>query len=239
MPTTGWGSPSVPHLLRVDRIRGEVECCERATQDCRWNRSDCTSFATVVLPTGENGSVTADHCYQNGQSLASGPNQPGQGSEYYGSVHGRDDYPTYDMERISPLDGEYFAPWIYTNPASPSIRQVTGAGDPGVGAMLCASDHETLNVCGLEVLVVDATYCINDGAPGDGCRKHTFKVRKAGEQIIQGGDSGEPLYARPTDSTALIRGMGFAKGSTGDGSDVIWAHHWSSIRDHLNVTIAT
>ncbi|HEX2051919.1 MAG TPA: S1 family peptidase [Actinomycetota bacterium] len=184
--------------------------------------NDCTSGFSVSISTGGRGSVTAGHCYNNGQNLWSG-------TQYYGLTAGESGYPTWDMIRINP-NGETFTNGIWVDPCCPSGRTVTGRGDPSVGTLLCVSGMVTRAKCGLEVTSTSAEFC--DAA---GCTPGLIRAEKPGDVVSQPGDSGGPMYTRPTTSTATIRGMIVAHTSPSN----VYAEKVSSVESHLGVTVLT
>lgn len=183
----------------------------------------CTSGFTVRLPSDELGSVSAGHCFNDGQNVWSG-------DEVYGVTGGESGFPTFDMIRIDQGAAlEDFAKKIWVDPCCPMIRTVVDSGNPSLGSFVCASGMVTRAVCGLEVINTDAELC--DPA---GCTPNLFKANQPGETVVHFGDSGAPVYNRFGSDNAAVRGMliGFAD------RDNILAHKVSTIRVHLSVTVA-
>jgi hypothetical protein len=186
------------------------------------NNNFCTSGFTVQLPNhGTQGSVTAGHCFANGQRIWSGP-------EFYGHTHGERGFPRFDMIRIHP-HGETFAPRIHTDPGSPTVRTVVASGNPRRGSFVCVSGMVTRAKCGLEVTSTRARLC-----DPSGCTPNLFRAAKPGETVGRGGDSGAPVYNRFSNATAAIRGMEIG----GTRPTNIYAHKVSTITRHLNVAVA-
>lgn len=185
--------------------------------------NSCTSAFTVVLSNGNKGSVSAGHCYSNGQNIWSGS------SEYYGVTEGKSDFPNYDMIRIAP-NGETFTNKIHTDPCCPDVRTVTGHGPASVGELVCASGRVTRAICGLEVKSTSASVC-----DVYGCTPDLFTMRRASDVIGAQGDSGGPIYIRPSSSEARIRGMIVA---CDDGCKRLYAEKVDNIKSHLNVNVA-
>lgn len=182
----------------------------------------CSSGFTVILSNGNKGSVTAGHCYNNDQNVYSG-------SEYYGVVQGKSGFPTYDMERIHP-NGESFTNKIHVDPCCPEVRTVTGHGPATVGEFVCGSGMVTKAICGLEVKSTSATFC-----DASGCTPDLFTMRRGTDAIGRNGDSGGPIYTRPTTSEARIQGMIVAGD---DGGQRLYAEKIATIKSHLNVDVA-
>lgn len=80
------------------------------------NNNFCTSGFTVVR-NGVRGSVTAGHCFDNGQFVNSGP-------QFYGTTSGESGFPTFDMIRVG-SSAETYDNRIHVDPCCPSVRDVT------------------------------------------------------------------------------------------------------------------
>jgi hypothetical protein len=184
-------------------------------------RNNCTSAFTAVMPSGNLGSISAGHCFDNGNNVFSG-------RERYGEARGETGFPRFDMIRIAPA-GETFARRIHVDPCCPVVRTVVAAGNPAVNSFVCVSGMVTRAVCGLEVRSVNARFC-----DVSGCTPNLIRAVKPDERIVRGGDSGGPVYNRFGSDNAAIRGMIIA-GNTGGDGDRMWAHKVSTIRNHLNV----
>jgi hypothetical protein len=180
----------------------------------------CTSGFAVRLANGNLGSVTAGHCFSNGQNIWSGPH-------YYGRAGGESNFPRFDMIRINP-NGERFSPRIHTDPGSPSSRTVVSSGNPRRNSFVCVSGMVTRAKCGLEVTSTSAQLC-----DPSGCTRNLFRAVQPGETVGAGGDSGAPVYNRFARGTAAIRGMEIG----GTSRSNILAHKVSSIEAHLNVDV--
>jgi hypothetical protein len=181
----------------------------------------CTSgfTATMPVPGGPNGSVTAAHCYENGDDLYA--------NGFFGEARGESNFPEYDMMRIHGEDMTTYARKIHVDPCCPTVRDVVDNGNPaGVGSFVCASGEATEAVCGLEVVNMDAHLCVLPT-----CTEHLFRAHKDAN-IIAGGDSGGPVYNRFGDTDAAIRGM--ISGMS--GSENLFASKVSAMKDHLNIT---
>jgi hypothetical protein len=174
------------------------------------------------MPNGNLGSVSAGHCFNNGNNIFSG-------SEFYGEARGESGFPRFDMIRIAPA-GETFARRIHVDPCCPVVRTVVAASNPALNSFVCVSGMVTRAVCGLEVRSVNARFC--DAA---GCTPNLIRAVKPGERIVRPGDSGGPVYNRFGSDNAAIRGMIIA-GNTGGAGDRMWAHKVSTVRNHLNVS---
>jgi hypothetical protein len=186
------------------------------------NNNFCTSGFTVVR-SGVRGSVSAGHCFSNGQSVYSGP-------EFYGTTSGESGYPAYDMIRVG-SSTETYDNRIHVDPCCPSVRDVTGRGNPAVGTSVCLSGMVTRAVCAVIVRRLDGELCDSSGD----CTPDLIYSTKPGSVIRAPGDSGAPMYTRPTTSTATIRGMHIG----GARTDESYAEKISNIEAHLGVTVAT
>ncbi|GAA1618169.1 hypothetical protein GCM10009789_85140 [Kribbella sancticallisti] len=189
---------------------------------------NCTAgFSVIRLSDGRRGSVTAGHCGGVGTIWRSGTN-------YYGAVTGRTNYPEYDQAMIT---GSSYGGKIWTDGAGDSVdtRTVKGGGDPAIGASVCQSGSFSLSLCGLTVQSLSAKYCDTDG-----CTTYVIRATRGGAIAIIGGDSGGPLYSRPTSTTATIRGMTFAgSGCSASRCTTLYAERYKSIAGHLGVGAIT
>lgn len=178
----------------------------------------CTSGFTAVQPDGSLGSVTAGHCFNDGNQIYSGP-------EYYGESRGESEA-RWDMIRIHPR-GEAFQRKIHTDPCCPVVRNVVAANDPVVSDFVCLSGMVTKAVCGVEITRVDAELRYNGV-------NHTNMIKgvKPGELVGQGGDSGSPVYQRYGSDDAAIKGMQTA----GTAFDNFYGFKVSTIRNQLGIS---
>ncbi len=181
----------------------------------------CSSGFTVIRSDGRRGSVTAGHCYDNGAASYSG-------GKFYGYANGKVNYPAYDMMRVD-ASGQSYDNRIHVDPCCPSVRDVTGSGDTAVGRSICVSGYKSRAICGAEVISMTGRLC-----DPDGCTYGLIRARKEGTVLSRGGDSGGPMYTRPTSSTANIRGMIIG----GDNGDVL-GERISNVTSHLDVRVAT
>ncbi|HEX7166703.1 MAG TPA: hypothetical protein VF230_06960 [Acidimicrobiales bacterium] len=186
------------------------------------NNNDCTSTFTAILPGGARGSITADHCYGDAQDVWSGPH-------YYGRTQEVAGFPTWDMMRIAP-NGQRFTSNIHVDPCCPSVRTVTGRGDPALNEYICHSGMVTRASCGIRVDNLSATMCTETH-----CTPGVMHAVKPGAVIGRPGDSGGTMYVRPTLTTAHIRGLHIG----GATDDEIYAEHISQVESHLGVSVFT
>lgn len=178
-------------------------------------------FVMNISGVGRGGS-TAGHCFSNGAIVYSG-------THLWGTAGGKYDYPRYDMMRIS-SSSQTYANKIHVDPCCPSVRTVTGKANPVVGEYLCVSGYVTLAKCGLRVTTNSAQLC-----DADGCTTGLMRAVKPGEVVGQGGDSGAPVYIRPTTTTATIKAMEVG----GTTPDEVLAELVGSVESHLSATVAT
>lgn len=182
----------------------------------------CSAGFIVKRSNGVLGGVTAGHCFANGTAVYSG-------DKYWGASGGKSNYPRFDMMWVS-SSNETYDNVIHTDPCCPNTRTVTSGGDPDIGWQICASGMVTKAVCGITVQALNGELC-----DADGCTTSLIRATKDGDVIVRGGDSGGPVYTRPTGSTAAIRGM--VVGHNGDVGTNLLAERYSFILDHLNVTL--
>ncbi len=182
----------------------------------------CTAGFSVILPGGGRGSVTADHCVQDGVNFGNADDDP------FGVAQEVSGYPNYDMARILPEDGHTFTNRIWVDPCCPSTRTVTAAAEPVVNEFVCISGFKTKAKCGIKVVTLNASLCA-----ADGCTTAVMRGEKLGSTLSATGDSGAPIYTQPTSTTAHIRAM-----HIGGDPGRIYAERWTAITLHLGVTIA-
>lgn len=194
-----------------------------------YDNNICTSAFTVRLPSGNRGSVTAGHCFDDG--ALNGRNVFSGNQDYGGETAGAHNYPNYDMVRI----GNGNQTWdnrIHVDPCCPVVRNVVASGNPDVGDSICNSGMTTRAICGLEVRAIDDTFL---------GRVHLIRANRGGDIVARGGDSGGPMYNRFGDTNAAARGMIVA----GSGCDAqrrcttVYGHRISAVVNHLNVTVST
>ncbi|MGW6279888.1 hypothetical protein [Kribbella sp. NPDC055071] len=184
-------------------------------------------FSVVRRSNKQRGSVTAGHCGAQGTVWNSGPN-------YYGTTAVRTNYPDYDQ---SLLTGSSYGAKIWTDGPgdAANTRTVKGGADPGVGTVVCQSGSFSTSVCGITVRSTSAKYCDTDG-----CTTYVIRATRGGLVAIIGGDSGGPLYSRPSSTTATIRGIAFAgAGCASSRCTTLYAERYASIAGHLGVYALT
>jgi streptogrisin D len=188
----------------------------------------CTAgFSVIRRATGQRGSVTAGHCGGVGTVWRSGTN-------YYGTTTVRTNYPDYDQSLVT---GSSYGAKIWTDGPGDSVntRTVRGGGDPSVGSVVCQSGSFSTSLCGLTIKSLSAKYCDTDG-----CTTYVIRATRGGSIAIIGGDSGGPVYSRPTSTTATIRGMSFAgSGCSAGRCTTLYAERYNSIAGHLGISLIT
>jgi hypothetical protein len=180
-------------------------------------------FSVVIQANNTRGAVTAGHCGGPGTVWRSGSN-------YYGTTTVRTNYPDYDQ---SLMTGSSYGAKIWTDGAGDSAdtRTVKGGADPAVGTSVCQSGSFSLSLCGITVRSTSAKYC-----DADGCTTYVIRATRSGLVAIISGDSGGPIYTRPTSTTATIRGLAFAgSGCTAGRCTTLYAERYASIAGHLNI----
>ncbi len=180
-------------------------------------------FSVVIQASNTRGTVTAGHCGGVGTVWRSGPN-------YYGTTTVRTNYPDYDQSLLS---GSSYGAKIWTDGPGDSVdtRTVTGGGDPAVGTKICQSGSFSTSLCNITVRSTSAKYCDTDG-----CTTYVIRATRSGLVAIVSGDSGGPIYTRPSATTATIRGLAFAgSGCTAGRCTTLYAERYDSIAGHLNV----
>ncbi|WP_237771298.1 S1 family peptidase [Kribbella sp. ALI-6-A] len=189
---------------------------------------NCTAgFSVVRKSNNTRASVTAGHCGGPGTTWRSGSN-------YYGTTSVRTNYPEYDQALIT---GSAYGAKIWTDGPGDSAdtRTVKGGGDPAVGASVCQSGSFSTSLCGITIRSLSAKYCDSDG-----CTTYVIRATRNGQTAIIGGDSGGPVYSRPTSTTATIRGLAFAgSGCTASRCTTLYAERYNSITGHLGVRALT
>lgn len=122
---------------------------------------------------------------------------------------------------------------IYHNPLRDvhDPVDVDGGRDADIGDYICASGQVTLAECGIEVTSLNAKLCL----AGQECIPVLMESKKIGNVICQGGDSGMPMYNDPPN--VLAHGIHIGR-SDGSRRDICLAEKTSSIKVHLDVTVA-
>lgn len=105
------------------------------------------------------------------------------------------------------MTGSSYGAKIWTDGPGDSvdIRTVKGGGDPAIGTVVCQSGSYSTSLCGITVQSLSASYCDTDG-----CTTYVIRATRGGSVAIIGGDSGGPVYTRPSSTGATIRGITFA-----------------------------
>jgi hypothetical protein len=181
----------------------------------------CTSGFTVRLPSGSRAMVTAGHCFNNGQAIYSGP-------YYFGGAGGEWNYPADDMI-VTTSGVTTYGHYLYSDPYG-TTHAVTGAATAAPHTYVCKSGMVTKAVCYIEVLGTGGRLCYDGG-----CNTYMLVATRPGVLVGQHGDSGGPVFARPTTTTATIRGMEVG----GTAFDNLYGENWSQIAAHFNATIVT
>lgn len=140
--------------------------------------------------------LSAGHCAQSGITFWN------SGTHYYGSTqHVRYSTSAYGDMMLLGATGDPYTSTFHTGPSSPTSRRFVGYKDlsPGIGA--CVSGSFTGAKCGA---VTERNTIAQDTA---GVRTYVAIIYKAGDSIIEGGDSGGPAYGRLDSTTADFRGL--------------------------------
>ncbi len=183
--------------------------------DGTWN---CSAGFAVRNGAGVRGMTTAAHCFTAGTpTITSG------GNLYANGVWEPANFPTLDMAF---MHGSTYTNVLWTDPCCPSTRNVKGAGDITTGTV-CTSGATTTARCGETIINTNATLC-----DVSGCTPN-LNVAEKDEVICQGGDSGGPVYTRPTTSSATIRGL--IVGCEGFGR--VMYHKVATVLNGLGVTV--
>jgi hypothetical protein len=156
----------------------------------------------------------------------------------YGTVEGKDFFPTFDMARINHVPDQTFGNVIYTDPGAPTTRVVTGSSQPFQGQLVCVSGQKTKAKCQLQVIDFTGTLCF----PPQGCATDLMRARRAGVVVGRTDDSGGPVYTQGPNNIALINGMivgGTEIISGPDGAQMILAETIQNIEIGLGVHVAT
>jgi hypothetical protein len=135
------------------------------------------------------------------------------------------------------ITGSSYGSKIWTDGPGDSAdtRIVKSGADPAIGASVCQSGSYTLSMCNLTVQSLSATYCDTDG-----CTTYVIRATRGGAIAVKSGDSGGPVYTRPSSTTATIRGMTFAgSGCSTSGCTTMYAERYQSIAGHLGIGVIT
>ncbi len=187
----------------------------------------CTAGFTVnVKNGGGRGSVTAGHCFENGETLFSGP-------YIYGVTEGKTDFPAYDMILIRDAGIPFttYTNKIHVDPCCPTVRNVTSSASVALNALVCVSGRLSKAKCGAKVISLNGVFCQTGG-----CTTSLIVANKPGVVLGQVGDSGAPVYTQSGANNAVINGMLIGGNLTGD---TIYAEKISNIEPHLGVTVRT
>jgi hypothetical protein len=215
--TVSYGSPS-----RRDRLTDGEPHFGGAAIGFLNDRFCSAGFVIVRNSDNVRGGVSAGHCFDNGDDVFSG-------SEFWGSANGESDFPAFDMIALNSA-AETYANVIHTDPCCPNTRTVTGKADPVMNEQVCVSGFVTRAVCGITITSLNAEFC-----DVDGCTPGLMFGTKPGSTVGDGGDSGAPVYVRPTGTTAHVRGIEVA----GTAADNFYGEHLTNVESHLGVTVAT
>jgi len=166
------------------------------------NTPNCSSNATIIGIYGVRFMPTAGHCFTTaGANTWSGPF--GYGIFQYRSP----DYPATDIALLVAYStfGEYFTNKIYTDPGSPTVRSVTGSGNPALGALVCLSGATSFAKCDY---TINSTNLATQRCDSSGCTSNSFQAyTPIGLPRCIPGDSGGAIYTRGSGSTATMRGL--------------------------------
>lgn len=188
------------------------------------NGKVCSAGYTVRNAAGTRFMVTAGHCFNNGAGV-----RTESLNNYYGSVSNRH-LPTVsgDPKDMELIGNRSYAGRIYTGGVtSTSSLRVVAAGEAYVGyTNYCHSGRTTGENCGHTATSITATVCTQSG-----CKYPVIAF--TGGNMIQGGDSGSPFYAKNSYG-AWIRGHSIASGG-GTG----YAEKWTKVAPTLGVSIVT
>lgn len=189
----------------------------------------CSSGFTVDTASAGKAMVTAGHCFNNGQVIESG-------DEPYGTAQGKSNYPAYDMMLINAStqdydDDLYHDPYVAEN----SPIDVSGSGDPGVGASICISGMIHKSVCGNSVKALDAYMCSSLG-----CTYGLIRTERSGTDPCKPGTSGGPMYSTgPNHVRGLLIGYEYLTSDAAKTPVACFGERVSNVKSHLNVTVAT
>jgi hypothetical protein len=187
----------------------------------------CTAGFVVIRANGQRAMVTAGHCFTNGDAVYST-------GVFYGYADGEYDFPRYDMTLVT-SPSERYSNILYVDPCCPDTRAVSGAADPAVNSIVCKSGAYSKTKCGIRILNWTGTLC-----DASGCTEGLLTGRRDdGSTITMGGDSGAPIYSKPDGTHATIGGLHIGTPGGIENGKTILAERYSSVRIHLNVTVAT
>lgn len=187
------------------------------------SNNTCTSgFMVRRNSDGRKGMAAAAHCFENNQSIYSGP-------QFYG-VTADENVNNYDVIGIYSTT-ETYAPVIHVDPCSPCTRTVVNDITPLPNSYVCLSGMVTKAICSVKVISTGNGTCLPEG-----CVTGVIWAERWDRTIVKPGDSGGPMYTRVGSTGATINGMII-------GQDAVWgpnrvlAESASSVQDGLQATI--
>ncbi|SMD24912.1 chymotrypsin family serine protease [Kibdelosporangium aridum] len=187
----------------------------------------CTSGFAIRDGFGVLGSVTAGHCAGHGNIV----NYHTGAGLFYGQTQGSLRTTTRDMARLHGFFTVSYEPFIHTDPGAPTKRRVIGKGDPTLTTPICVSGSITGARCSITMISLSSGTACDEF----GCTSGLMVGRRPGVTIVQGGDSGGPVYSQSGTADAIIRGMIIGEASP----DTVLMHKISDVESGLGVTVAT
>jgi hypothetical protein len=198
------------------------------------NYTQGCSSGVVLVRAGVRHMVTTGHCYLVNANVYSGPH-------YYGLVNIRR-FPDPDLELINGNAGssgqgtQTYLNSAYTNPGTPGLRTVSTRWTTVVGHYICTGGSYSLERCGARVNTTSASFCDTDG-----CTHNLARAQNPGKLTSQLGDSGGPVYQKPTANGLAFQGIIVATSLnlSNTSGDTVWFHTLSTIESSLGGTVLT
>ncbi|MDQ1658054.1 MAG: hypothetical protein QOD41_3137 [Cryptosporangiaceae bacterium] len=193
----------------------------------------CSSGVTLVR-AGVRHMVTAGHCYSTGTNVYSG-------QFYFGLVNIRH-FPNPDLELINGNPGtsgqgaQSYGAYVYTDPSAPGVAAVATRWTTPVGGYVCTDGSYSQERCGARVATTTASFCDSDG-----CTYNLARAQQPGKLVAQLGDSGGPVYQKPTATTVAFQGIIVATSLnlSSTSGDTVWFHTLGTIESSLGGPVLT
>jgi hypothetical protein len=224
----------VPHAVsRAVRTADDAPHYGGARLHLQNYSAGCSSGVTLVR-AGVRHMITAGHCYQPGTNVYSG-------QFYFGLVNVRH-FPNPDLELINGNPGtsgqgtQSYGSYVYTDPSVPGTAAVATRWSTPVGGYVCTDGSYSQERCGARVATTSASFCDSDG-----CTYNLARAQQPGKLVAQLGDSGGPVYQKPTATTVAFQGIIVATSLnlSSTSGDTVWFHTVGTIESSLGGPVVT
>ena len=162
----------------------------------------CSTNFTFVTVFGVRTQATAGHCaYDPDNGVFQANDYVTHDGTPYGS-NSAGNWSVYPLEmQLISAGSQTYTNSIYTDPGSPTVRQVTSEADLGVGAFVCVGGFISGSNCNNEIYAVNQTW-------GGKTQLQFTRILAAGNPApCVPGDSGGAVYQRGAGTTAIAVGM--------------------------------